>query len=220
MRGLIKSGADLMTNMYDIRIWFPGATGTPAASEFSAYPLTVRAKGFEIKDVEIETYDISYHGIKIKRPKTSMVFDRVFDIEFREDAALDLRRKFSAWHMAVADPVTGGVSNATSFFGRVQVGTIVGEYYATTVAPPGNASTTGIESKSGWLTSDINPIAIWDFYGVWVTKITGAKFNTEAADPGSITVSFAFVDCDFPQYGGNQLTAGGNDWTSPEGAAS
>jgi hypothetical protein len=209
---MVASGADLMPNMYDIKIWFPGSDGRPdlKTGELS-YPITVRADGFDVPDVETDVYEIEYHGVKIHRPKSSMNFTREFSLSFREDAAFDLRKKFSAWHMATVDPVTGGVSNAANFFGKVSVGTLVGEYFATTVAPPGApADKAGIERKDGYISNQINPVAEWTFYNVWVSKVGSPKFTTASGEPGKIEVAFKFMDVDFPQYGGNQLI--GENW--------
>lgn len=219
---MVAAGADLMTNMYDVKIWFPDASGKPQSTEFNAYPLTVRAAGFELPDAEAVTYDIKYHGITLKKPQAEQSLERKFTIEFREDASFDLRKKLTAWTMAVLDPVTGGVSNATSFFGKVSVGTIVGEYYATTVAPPGDPMTdnTGILRKDGYLSNNINPIAVWNFYNVWINKITSPKFQTETSGPGKFSVDFNYMDLDMPQFGGNALTAdAGWSWAVGQGAA-
>jgi hypothetical protein len=213
IRGMVASGADLMPNMYDIKIWFPGSDGRPneAAGGELSYPITVRATGFDVPDVEAEVYEIEYHGVKIHRPKTAQTFTREFALTFREDAAFDLRKRFSAWLMAVVDPVTGGVSNATNFFGRVSVGTIVGEYFATTVAPPGSPDqATGIERKDGYISNQINPVAEWNFYNVWVSKVASPKFTTAAGDALQFEVGFKFMDVDLPQFGGNALL--GENW--------
>lgn len=100
IRGMVASGADLMPNMYDIKIWFPGEDGRPNEADggLMSYPITVRAEGFEIPDVEAAVYDIEYHGIKLQKPKTEQTFTREFSLSFREDAAFDLRKRFTAWH--------------------------------------------------------------------------------------------------------------------------
>jgi len=227
IRGLINSGADLMVHMYDIRIFFPATNGQPEDNSFNAYPITVRAEGFEIPDVEVGRYDIKYHGVKIKRPNANLEQDRIFTISFREDAAFDLRRRFSSWLMAVGDPVTGGVSNATQFFGRVDVGTIAGAYFATTVNSPngdGKGESAGpedIEDTYGHLTtrSKVNPLALWKFYNVWVSKLGGIKFNTEGSEPNKFDVEFNYTDMDYPQFGGNTLSLGDEDgWKQPGGS--
>jgi hypothetical protein len=219
IRGLVNSGADLLKNMYDINIYFPSTAGTPSDNPFLAYPITVRASGFKVPDIEVGTYDIKYHGVGIKRPNATLVGDRTFDLEFREDAAFDLRRRFSAWMMAVGDPVTGGVSNAAQFFGKIEVGTIAGAYYATTVNTPngtGKGTEDDIEDKYGHLTTrnSMNPLAMWAFYNVWVNKITGIDFETEGEGASKFSVSFQYSDMDYPQFGGNvlDLSQSGTGW--------
>jgi hypothetical protein len=213
IRGLINAGADLMKNMYDIRIFFPSSSGQPEDAPFAAYPVTVRAKGFKIPDIGVKVYPIKYHGVEIRRTASEQVFDRKFNIDFREDAAFDLRRRFTAWLQVISDPVTGGVSNATQFFGRIEVGTIAGSYFATTLNSPngtGKKRTHGardVEDDYGQITSrnDVNPLALWKFYNVWVEKITGIDFQTEDASANNFSVDFQFMDYDAPQFGGNTL---------------
>jgi hypothetical protein len=223
IRGLVNSGADLLKNMYDIKIFFPSTSGQPDTDPFKSYPITVRATGFTVPDIEVGTYDIKYHGIGIKRPNATLVGDRQFDLTFREDAAFDLRRRFSAWMMAVGDPVTGGVSNAAQFFGKVEVGTIAGAYYATTVNTPNgagkgeNAGTNDIEDTYGHLTTrnSMNPLALWAFHNVWVSKITGVAFETQGEGANEFTITFQYSDMDYPQFGGNVLDLnGGTAWSS------
>jgi len=217
VRGLVNSGADLLKHMYDVSIHFPGANGMPENEPFSQYPITVRTKSFSIPEVEVGTYEIRYHGVGVKRPNANLVGDRQVEIPFREDAAFNLRRKFSAWMMAVGDPVTGGVSNAAQFFGRIEVGTIAGAYFATTMHTPhgqdGGKSKGGandIMDNSGHLTTrnDANPLALWKFYNVWVSKIGPLEFSTDTTEPNEFTVTFQYMDIDYPQFGGNALDLG------------
>jgi hypothetical protein len=217
IRGLASAGADLMDNLYDVKIYFPQADGTPSNDPFASYPITVRATGFDIPDVETEVYPIKYHGVSINRPKTSMTFERKFDLEFREDAAFELRRRFTAWHMAVSDPVTGGVSNATNYFGRIEVGTVAGAYYSTTLAGANSdgSNAESIEDDIGHITSnlDSNPLALWAFYNVWVYKVGGPKFKTDGGDAGKFSVGFQYMDLDMPMYGNNPLDSSLVGWT-------
>jgi hypothetical protein len=224
IRGLVNSGADLLVHMYDAKIYFPSANGLPDANPFLSYPITVRLEGFKVPDVEVGTYDIKYHGISIKRPNGWLQGDRQIELSFREDAAFDLRRRFSAWMMAVGDPVTGGVSNAAQFFGQIEVGTIAGAYFATTVNTPNgtgkknDAGGEDIEDTYGHLTTrnKMNPLAMWSFYNVWVNKVSQPDFKTEGTDTNKIAVTFQYMDCDFPQFGGNTLDLGANgSWQSP-----
>jgi hypothetical protein len=223
MRGLYNSGADLLKHMYDIRIWFPSASGPQESEDFSSqagYPVTVRATGFNVPDVAVGTYSIGYHGMKIARPNANFEGERNFEITFREDAAFDLRRRFSAWLMAVGDPVTGGVSNMPALFGTVMVGTIGGTYYATTMATPdgaGEQGNTDLFGANGDLVDKLpqtNPLALWGFYNCWVSKVAGVQFATEATDANQFSVTFQYMHMDLPAFGGNTLNLGGSSYWS------
>ena len=236
LRGLVNSGADLLKQMYDVTIIFPDQMTDTAQDSNSAfnYPITVRCDGFTIPEVAVGTYDIKYHGISVKRPNGALEGERSFELTFREDAAFMLRQRFSLWLMAVADPVTGGVSNAVNYFGTVSVRTIAGEYTATQfIAPTGKALTGDglsgnqidnakrgndqdkqiVDMGNGALPEkktqvdyrDTNPIAEWNFYHVWVSKVAGIEFSTEASEANKFAVQFQYQDCDMPFFGGNPI---------------
>lgn len=224
LRGLVNSGADLLKQMYDVSIIFPDQLADGKESDvLFGYPVTVRAQGFTIPDATMATYEITYHGVSVKRPGGKLDFNREFEITFREDAAFMLRQRFSIWMMAVADPVTGGVSNAVNVFGTVSVRTIAGEYTSTQlIYPTGEKGpndtdedkqilkTTGQvptreEQKKGNRHFETNPVAEWNFYHVWVSKVGGIQFDTSASDANTFEVQFQFQDCDLPFFGGNEL---------------
>lgn len=236
LRGLVNSGADLLKQMYDVTIIFPDQMSDSAQDSNSAfnYPITVRCDGFTIPEVAVGTYDIKYHGISVKRPNGALEGERSFELTFREDAAFMLRQRFSLWLMAVADPVTGGVSNAVNYFGTVSVRTIAGEYTATQfIAPTGKALTGDglsgnqidnakrgdqqdkqiVDMGNGALPEkktqvdyrNTNPIAEWNFYHVWVSKVAGIEFSTEASEANKFAVQFQYQDCDMPFFGGNPI---------------
>lgn len=235
LRGLVNSGADLLKQMYDVTIIFPDQMTDSAQDSNSAfnYPITVRCDGFTIPEVAVGTYDIKYHGISVKRPNGALEGERSFELTFREDAAFMLRQRFSLWLMAVADPVTGGVSNAVNYFGTISVRTIAGEYTATQfIAPTGKALSEGLsgsqidnakrgnnqdkqivdmgngalpEKKTQVDYRDTNPIAEWNFYHVWVSKVAGIEFSTEASEANKFAVQFQYQDCDMPFFGGNPI---------------
>ncbi len=236
LRGLVNSGADLLKQMYDVTIIFPDQMTDTAQDSNSAfnYPITVRCDGFTIPDVAVGTYDIKYHGISVKRPNGALEGERSFELTFREDAAFMLRQRFSLWLMAVADPVTGGVSNAVNYFGTVSVRTIAGEYTATQFIAPTGKSLSGdglsgnqidnakrgndqdkqiVDMGNGALPEkktqvdyrDTNPIAEWNFYHVWVSKVAGIEFSTEASEANKFVVQFQYQDCDMPFFGGNPI---------------
>ena len=204
IRSLVNSGADLMTNTYDVQIYFPDENGAADAGSY----MTVRAEGFDIPDVGIEEYNISYHGVTVQRPKTNQAYERKFSITFRLDAGFDLLRRFTAWHMMVVDPVTGGVSNTAQFLGKVKVETIVGAFFATTFAAELLGPDAGDDplAKGAIRAGSDNPLASWIFYDVWPIKVAQPKFKTEGADTMKAQVEFRFADVDYPYYSANSLT--------------
>lgn len=236
LRGLVNSGADLLKQMYDVTIIFPDQMSDASQDSNSAfnYPITVRCDGFTVPEVAVGTYDIKYHGISVKRPNGALEGERSFELTFREDAAFMLRQRFSLWLMAVADPVTGGVSNAVNYFGTVSVRTIAGEYTATQFIAPTGEKLSGdglsgnqidnakrgdkqdkqiVDMGNGALPEkrtqvdyrDTNPIAEWNFYHVWVSKVAGIEFSTEASEANKFAVQFQYQDCDMPFFGGNPI---------------
>jgi hypothetical protein len=191
-----------MSNIYDVKIYFPDENGN---AETGSY-MTVRADGFEIPKVGVENYNVAYHGVAVARPKTNQQYERKFSMSFRLDAGFDLMRRFTAWHMMVVDPVTGGVSNTAQFLGKVEVETIVGAFFATTYAAellgPDSTDPLALGAiKSG---SD-NPLAKWIFYDTWPSSVDQPKFKTEGAEALKTSVEFFFGDVDYPYYGANSL---------------
>lgn len=220
LRGLVASGADLLKQIYDVEVYFPVAMGSngvvngnsvpSAASAELNYPVTVRATGFTVPEVSVGTYDIKYHGFSVKRPNGSVEGERSISLTFREDAAFRLRARFNAWLMAVVDPVTGGISNAINFFGALTVSTMAGEYTAVDmVKPTGEANVSGgLLSESGAIPtqdSDSGRTVSWSFYHVWVSKVGGIEFSTDATEANTFEVTFQYQDCDLPGFGGNKF---------------
>ena len=123
--------------------------------------------------------------------------------------------------MAVCDPVTGGVSNGINYFGTVSVRTISGEYTSTQLVEPtgksydeggaGKAnqilkSTGQLPTKGGQVGfKETNPIAEWNFYHVWVSKVGGVAFDSGTSDANTFPVQFQYQDCDMPFFGGNPI---------------
>lgn len=222
IRGLANSGADLLKHMYDVKIYFPNpSTGAPEESPFNQYPITVRASGFTTPEFAIKTYPVSYHGITINRPAAAFEGERSFELTFREDAAFELRKRFSAWFaLNGGDPVTGAVGNAVQYFGQVEVGTVSGQYSAVEMSDPNGTGKktdgTDIVDSNGHITSRHtgNPIAMWAFYNVWLSKVGGVDFSTESAEANTFAVTFQYMDLDAPFFGGNVLDLGNTGWGS------
>jgi hypothetical protein len=198
------SGSDAMTNMYDVKIFFPDENGNSDTGMFE----TVRSEGFKIPEVAVGTYELKYHGVTIKRPKTEQTFNRTVEMSFRLDSGFDILRRLTAWQMMLVDPVTGGVTNTAQFLGKIEVQSIVGAYFATTLAAelegPTDAGDDPLKAGAVAVGTD-NPLAIWRFYDVWPEKVGQPEFKREDAGLITLAVTFNFADCDIPYFGGNPL---------------
>ena len=44
---------------------------------------------------------------------------------------------------------------------------------------------------------------LWNFYHVWVSKVSGPAFETNGSGANEMVVTFQFMDCDMPFFAGN-----------------
>ena len=194
VKALMDSGADAMSNMYEVYLTFPGSA--------EAQILTVRAEGFKIPEAETATYDKKYHGHGIKAFKTEVNYERKFDMTFRMDAAYNLHESFEKWHAYSGNHVTGGVSNVAGATGKVVVRALNSTYVATDDSNYGVlAKMESYESSNpaGSLKTDAS-LQTWTFDDVAVTKVGQPEFKTDSADALKFTVSFIFGQTDYPGY--------------------
>lgn len=194
LQALIEAGADAQTNMYDISL------------EFADWNATVRAEGFEIPDVEVATYDTSYHGVKYTRVKTEQTFERAFSLTFRMDAKYGLYQAFTsllAWHV---NPNTGGVANANiDKVGTVKVKTVNSAIVAADSGQSLSGSPAGLSDYLSTSTNTAGQIGDqksieWVFKNCYVTKVTMPKFKTEGADNVTFTVDFKCGNVKYPGF--------------------
>jgi hypothetical protein len=193
VQALVNRGADAMDNMFDVSIQFPWAEAGSV--------VTTRIDGFNIPDAGNDGYDISYHGVTMKRPSSKHAFNREFELTFVLDAAYALYGEFVNWSMMVADPVNGGVANWAAALGTVKVTALSGAYNGTSTGDIYNA-------EDGSITGDANPT--WTFYDVWVSKVGQPQFKTAGGDALTYAVSFKFGDCDYPFYNATGITGTGD----------
>jgi hypothetical protein len=193
VQALVNRGADAMDNMFDVSIQFPWAEAGSV--------VTTRIDGFNIPDAGNDGYDISYHGVTMKRPSSKQAFNREFELTFVLDAAYALYGEFVNWSMMVADPVNGGVANWAAALGTVKVTALSGAYNGTSTGDIYNA-------EDGSIIGDANPT--WTFYDVWVSKVGQPQFKTAGGDALTYAVSFKFGDCDYPFYNATGITGTGD----------
>lgn len=197
LQALIEAGADAMSNMYDVSL------------EFADWNATVRAEGFDVPEVGVETYDTSYHGLSYKRVKTQQSFTREFSLTFRMDAQWGLYNAFTSllsWHV---NPNTGGVANANvDKVGTVKVRTINSAIVAAESSKANNltGSPLGLEDytstatqTAGQITDGDNSLE-WVFENCCVTKVGQPKFKTDGADVMTFQVTFIFGNTTYPGF--------------------
>ena len=59
---------------------------------------------------------------------------------------------------------------------------------------------------------------LWNFYHVWVSKVSGPAFETNGSGANEMTVTFQFMDCDMPFFAGNSQFES-SKWTGISGSA-
>lgn len=199
VQSLLGDAADAMSNMYEVYIKFPG--------QDSGQVMTVRAEGFDIPEAEVGTYEISYHGHKISKPKTELTFDRKFSLTFRMDAGYNWHQTFLNWQSMVGNPVTGGVANVAAALGEVTVVALKDAYIA--MEGVDNSFFNHIQTEESSGGGDLSQGTIkegddknqkWVFKQVWVKKVGQPKFKTEGADKMTFAVDFCFGQCEMPGY--------------------
>lgn len=197
VKSLLGDAADAMSNMYEVYIKFPGAE--------AGQVMTVRADGFEIPEAEVGTYEISYHGHKISKPKTELTFDRKFSLTFRLDAGYNWHQTFLNWQSMVGNPVTGGVANVAAALGEVTVVALKDAYIAMEGVDGSFFNKIELDDpkrEGAIVEKEDNPEGTqkWEFKQVWVKKVGQPKFKTDSADKMSFQVDFCFGQCTMPGY--------------------
>lgn len=198
---LVNATGDAMDNIFDILIDWPWAnTGTNGAVSTGAEAAaSYRASGFTIPEPKTTTYDVSWHGVKVKKVAAGVGLDRKFELDFRLDANYALYQKFTSWKKLVADVNTSGVANTESALGRVQVIAPGAEYNSMSWSTP----TTQSDSDNLLSTAlDSTTNLVWTFEDVQVVNVGVPKFNNSSGT-GKVMqykVEFIFGDVSYPFY--------------------
>lgn len=196
---LMASGADAMNNMFDVYINFPTVLDSDGTKQNSA---RVRIKdSFQPPAPETGTYTISYHGVEITRPSTTMTLDRKLSLKFRLDAKYELYETFIKWHNYVTDPNLGSFADNVndSMLGTITVRQLAGEYLA-----PGTTGMAGLLGSADEVQQGNIVTPEWKFKGVWVSKVDTPSF-TAGKDGQNMEfgVEFYFDDIEYPFYTNN-----------------
>ena len=185
---LLSAGADAMSNMYEVHITPPGATGVST-------PLKIRTKSFTPAVLNQTKYDVKYKTVTLPRPGSAIEGERSFEISFRLDSNFQVYKVLKQWQQIFFNPETGYVATDLSSDSN-EVGQI--EVFAKKTAILTAAGSTGIDSGSMIDSNDLK----WKYLGVWVQKLTEPAFNTDSSDPQEVTATFLFSHVSGPYSNG------------------
>lgn len=195
---LVNATGDAMNNIFDILIDWPweGSTNGSVSTDSEAQ-VSYRADGFDIPEPKTHTYDVTWHGVKVKKVSTGIELDRSFSLDFRLDANYALYQKFIAWRKLVGDVNTSGVANTESALGRVQVIAPGAEYNSLSWTAAANNEDTNLLSKNALAATNL----VWTFEDVQAVNIGTPTFKNEATgNKMSYKVEFTFGDVAYPFY--------------------
>lgn len=203
IQSIVTQGADATNNMFDLIIKFPEEVQTTSNFVTSGEDsVIVRLKSAPtLPDYEIETYDVTYKGVKMTFPKTSMSVDRTVECTFRMDSMYGLYNDFVQWNKFVVNMQNGGVSNWPAALGTLKLKALQNEYLSADLDQNGNKfddlfSQTDVNKVEATTVGDNN--LIWAMSDVWVQKVTAPKFEVEGGDAQEFTVTFKYGDVTFP----------------------
>lgn len=200
---LINSTGDAMDNIFDVLIDWPSSMADPNNTSIidSEAAVSYRATGFDIPEPKTKTYEVTWHGIRVKKIASGVDMDRSFKLTYRLDANYALYAKFTAWKKYSSDVNTSGVSNTNSALGKVQVIAPGAEYNSISWTTPSkedkNLDDANLLSESLKKTTNL----VWTFQDVSVTEVSTPKFkNGATGNKMEYTVNFIFGDVSYPFY--------------------
>lgn len=196
---LMNSTGDAMDNIFDIIVGWPWDTPTfdgKAVLNSGEAAASYRATGIEIPEPKTKTYDVSWHGIKVKKVAAGVDLNRELTITYRLDANYALYQKWRAWQKLTQDVNTSGVANTASALGIIQVIAPGAEYNSLSWSTPGNQ-----DDDFNMLTGRLNGTTnlVWTFEDVQVVDVGTPKFkNGNDGNKMEYQVKAIFGDVAYP----------------------
>lgn len=192
---LMQSTGDAMNNIFDVGIVFPWDSGSDGTS---LPEVSYRCKGFNPPEDKTKTYDVSWHGITVKKIQAGIDMAREFELTFRMDATYALYNRFKAWKKVTTDVNTGGVANTASALGQVWVYAPGSEYNATASFGADNPNGKDGAYLSKTLQGKVNDL-YWLYDSVQVIEVGQPQFSNEATGKAmEFKVKFIFGDVNDP----------------------
>lgn len=202
---LVQSTGDAMNNIFDVLIKFPW--GEDAGAEGS-----YRCEGFNPPTPKTKTYDVTWHGIKVKRIAAGIQFDRDLTLKFRVDGNYAFYRKLVMWHNYTIDVNTGAVANQ-----RIGGGNGLSNDAEILVIAPGQEYNTAMFEEMYFKTENRNNstgdsqllnaggfkgnLIAWKYNQAQLYQLAQPTFkNSDGGDTMSVEAKILFGDCIYPFF--------------------
>lgn len=195
---LVNATGDAMDNIFDIVVEWP----TGLSDETLDAAVSYRADGVDIPEPKTKTYEVTWHGVRVRKVAAGIDLDRTLKINYRLDANYKLYSMFTAWKCTVTDVNTSGVANTESALGKLKVMAPGAEYSSL------NWSSDRSTDSANLLTGDAldkdtyggsDPNLTWVFEDVQVVNVGTPKFKNQAqGSKMTYTVEFTFGDAYYP----------------------
>jgi len=192
IKELIGAGADAMSNMFEVHITIPDY------QQESNNFMKLRTNGFSPTIFSHSTYELHYKSLSILKPTSKIEGPRTFDITFRLDDYYVIYHTLNKW-LKNSLNIKSGYSSTNIV--KTETGNVKVIAYADLIknrgdAPPFYDTIDGVSNND--FTTDSNSSAIWEYDGVWISKITEPEFTYASSDPQEITVTFNFTTASYP----------------------
>lgn len=92
---LVTIENDAFSNLYDIEISLP--TNIEYEMDNAALHLRLRSQDVTIPEPKIDTYDVHYKTVSIKKPKAKVLMERKIELEFRVDSNYEVYKTLKSW---------------------------------------------------------------------------------------------------------------------------
>ncbi len=196
---LAQATGDVMDNIFDVKIVWPEGFDVKGVTDAE---VSYRCDGFNPPDVETKTYDITWHGIAVKKVAAGVSMTREFTLQFRLSSNYLLYMYLVKWSNTINDVNTGGVGNSDAATRTGEVKLIVPYYEYNSHSWKERSS----GAETDWLLSDAmddnSGLLNWHFKQVQCVKVSQPKFKNQADGKSqNFEAKFIFGDVYYPFYG-------------------
>ena len=173
LQTLISQGNDAQTNMYLVKIDYPGLSDVDKAA------ITVRCKGFTPPQIEQQPYSVKFLNVHIDRPRAKITVNKYFDITFR----VDVNYRYYTMLFGFQKKILNGNSDVNR--SNINIDTIKDSSATITVSA---------------LQDNTTELALYKYYNCWIESITPVAYKQGTSDPAEITVRFNYLTFEDLQY--------------------